>query len=263
MSNLLLPQLYLPATDPELRGFSYRLDSIRNRLTGNFAEHQGLDLNIQVNFGEGDAGNICLNYEPEEDIDIYNLCISRVVPIDNRMSPEIAKSLLNNTYTGFDQLEDPDVSDEAMLAAILTAHGDTDNGDECDNDEDEYGPEGYIEHDKRLQIVRCRRAIFAQITYELKILDIDKEEVNTVTGFNGDKPVKDNKKEMFDLEQLVTKGERVIYTDLEEALLVFATPADLIICTLGLIRTGLLDKRTSAYPGSKECAQRPFGGRNP
>ncbi len=223
--------LLQPATNPQLRQFTRRLDRVAYKLSGNVSEFDYLEFNTRIGHGDSEIWRFGFSYYGEEDMDGYEINVSSAVPVSKDSGPSNVIKVLND-YRGYDYDQD-DI--EEINQSLSDKYGEEiDIGQET---------EGYLELQTKLSIYKVIRGpIRAAFKSMVNILDEDLNEADCELGFALD---------VFDIgkEELHLIGDCPVSFDvgMRERELVVPTCADLILATRGIIKAGLLPNSAKAY----------------
>ncbi len=243
------PELYIPATDTQLREFSHKLGYVAKKMSAPIGEMHSVEFDVKVGFGEGDMGRIYYYYEcDEDDVERFTVTVGRLIPIDKSWNNDVARALMGDEYIGYNEFIDEKKKEEGIVVDSKVTEGE----DEYGSGDDDGVVEGYLEHESKIDIIRARRYIDAKKSTTFNVLDDHHDEIDAHIGHYRDAVEVDYDERLKDLERLYLLGE-VMLADIgaEEALLSLPTVADLIICIKGLINSGLLSSRTTAFRGAK------------
>lgn len=222
-------ELYVPATNKQLRGFADTLQSVANRLLAYSGTVEEAEFEVKIGSNEENQ-KVQLLYECDPDTLHRRFYLNTITTraIDEEWSREAANLPLGKR----DLLQDND--DEGDTEA------DYDSGDDVN--------EGYIQHDVQLTIVRGMRAIDANKTITFNVLDESGDGIDAhYACMRGtEDAVKVATEE--ELELLFETGQTALDARFNEQMLSMVTPADLIVGAFALTSVGMLDKRKLAYP---------------
>ncbi len=241
--------LFVPASDWQLIGFANRLTSVAHIVGRPFNDIFKVNLTLYVGYGEDEGGSLRFRYDKDSDGEVMTLLHLRSLPINKTWSPEAAKLLLGSNFPDinsidlnedvFDGLEADDDEDVTIVSVY-----------DQDKDDPLGFPEGYLEHETRIDINRSRNMIDAKKSVHFNIIDMDFEEVGAdiVHARGAEIPLIDATHQ--DVERLYRFGETTMDFEANEHILNIPTAADLIVGMHALIGSGIVSPHTRAYKGA-------------
>ncbi len=246
------PELYLPATDRQLRDFSNRLQAIHTRL-GRLAQNTAcVEIDSRLWFAAG-AGwaTIYFSSDPnDESVQDYTLFIARGLPFDDEWSDEAVRMLIGDPESEEDdekELTYHGVSDEKT--------SDKDNEVAVPDAFDTNASRGCLEIKTTLHIERGFRAINATRNVAVSYMD----RMLKLRGLeNIVDPYVDHSPHPKDLQLLIDFGEIMLDTEIRERDLYVPTAADLIMGAQALMGVGLLSARATAFTGADPYMHMPL-----
>lgn len=232
MSRSRNTQIYLPPTELQLNQFTDELDKIWCRFANADGLHSSLDLERRVTLADDSVQRIDLSFSFDDNTEVFQVELGRAVEVEDLWSTPLMKATMDayNEHFGMDEVS-------------------------SDDDEPEC-TEGYIEHQRKLKVVRGVGHISSSLTCLYTLYDMDFEAIDAHIAFSPEVMIVGPKEETEDLETLLTEGLTMLdLKNLEESQSI-PSRADLIMFTNALASSGFMKKKTRAYKGAPRCADR-------
>lgn len=227
-------EIYLPPSESQLMDFATNLDKIWERFTLADGLHQSLEIERRVTLAEGSVQKLELAFSFDEDDDeVFEVQLSRAKRVDDLWSTPMMKATLDNYNEHFGMSELSSLPDDDCIST-----------------------EGYLEHQKKLTIIKGAGHIAASVICLYNLYNDDFEVIDAEVVFGPDIVIVEPTEEVKDLEALFGDGSPVLdLRNLEESQSV-VTRADLIMFTGALVSTGFLKKGTRAYKRAPKNADK-------
>ena len=225
-------ELYLPATDWQIRDFTNVLAGVRARLSQSFNDVSELSMELKVSFGDAQKSNVMFDFEDDGEKIDYGLMYTITQPIDGSWSVDAAKAILDDAYMGYNQHYDKDENT-----------GDLDEGD------DGEVVEGYLEHEVAFTFTRLGPQAIVKKTISCNIFDDEDELVNSHMVYHPEITIPQEPTD-DELEELLASGTAILDIASVEDNFGQVSSADLIICTHVLACAGMLRHSRAAYRGA-------------